>query len=195
MLHEIYTQISNLLNNGLSTTKHPFHIACVATINIDGFPESRFLVLREANLESKYLLFQTDIRSNKINSIKSNPHAEVVFYDKESKIQVRIPVKIQVHNQDDVTLKRWNLLQHYSKLCYSTPNAPGDLLNDPSDNDIDYSKHATKQELLESGYVNFSVLMCFFDKIEYLYLSSKGHIRACIYWNDKGEKELQWLAP
>ena len=195
MINEIYTRVANLLHGGLVTARHPFHICCLSTINPEGFPEARFLVLRAVNLKSKNFLFHTDLRSNKINSIKLNPNAEGVFYDKESKIQLRIPVKIEIHSQNEISLKQWSLLPKYSKLCYANHYAPGDVLQDPADNNINYSQISDKEGLLESGYINFCVLVCHFNRIEYLYLSAQGHIRALISWSDNDEMSLKYLAP
>ncbi|MBT7077398.1 MAG: hypothetical protein HN930_06760 [Pelagibacterales bacterium] len=64
-LNSIHEEIWNLMKNGRDEISSAFHFPNLSTINLDGYPTSRTVVLRSVNYESKVISFNTDIRSNK----------------------------------------------------------------------------------------------------------------------------------
>ena len=57
------------------------------------------VVLRGINKKYNNLWFHTDIRSKKIKTLKTNPIASLLFYDKEEKIQLRIAGNAKINYQ------------------------------------------------------------------------------------------------
>ena len=85
-LDKIYLKIWGLLNQGLKNRNDPLHIPSFICGEGKSF-DARVVVLRGVDKEEKKLWFNTDIRSNKIKILKSNPKAAFLFYNKdESKI-------------------------------------------------------------------------------------------------------------
>ena len=81
-LDKIYLKIWSLLSDGLADRNAQFHIPvfiCGSKKEFDG----RIIVLRGINDIKKTLWFHSDIRSKKIETLKNNPQASFLFYDKK----------------------------------------------------------------------------------------------------------------
>ena len=193
-LDKIYLKIWELLETGLSDRDAPFHIPvfiCGHNSNADG----RMVVLRGINKKDKSLWFHTDIRSKKAKTLKTNPIASLLFYDKEEKIQLRIVGKTKVNYQNDITKKSWDNTTHMSRQCYLGDKAPGSNTATPTSGlteKIDNHKYSIEES--EIGYKNFCVVEIFIESIEWLYLAARGHRRA--YFALKNSSvEKKWLIP
>ena len=79
------------------------------------------LFLRKSD-QSKIILvqFHSDIRSDKIEKLKKNLKAAMLFYDKEEKIQVKIKSWLcTVNHENDITKESWSKNSgHISRKCY-----------------------------------------------------------------------------
>ena len=193
-LDKIYLKIWDLLKIGLQNRDLPFHIPvfiCGEKNNYDG----RIVVLRGIDEKEKKIWFHSDIRSNKIKILKSNPESVFLFYDKNEKIQLRIRGNSQINYQNPITKKSWGKTAHMSRQCYLGDKAPGSNTKVPASgltSDIDNLKY-TKEES-EIGYKNFCVIETYIKSIEWLYLAAKGHRRA--YFNlKKKQLKKKWLIP
>ena len=87
--------------------------------------DGRIVVLRKSDRANNLLQFHTDLRSPKVDILKKNKNASLVFYDKEEKIQLRIKVECDVNNQNSTTEESWKKTQHISRRCYLTDSPPG----------------------------------------------------------------------
>ena len=193
-LDKIYLKIWELLKTGLSKRDLPFHIPvfiCGQDNNTDG----RMVVLRGVSKKYKNLWFHTDIRSKKIRTLKTNPIASLLFYDKEEKIQLRIAGKTKINYQNNITKKSWNSTAHMSRQCYLGNESPGSESLLPTSGlgeEIDNHKYSIEES--EIGYKNFCVIEIFIESIEWLYLAARGHRRA--YFALKNSSvEKKWLIP
>ena len=135
------------------------------------------------------------IRSKKIEALKTNPIASLLFYDKEEKIQLRIIGKTKINYQNNITKKSWNNTTHMSRQCYLGDKAPGSNTVSPTSGlteEIDNHKYTIEES--EIGYKNFCVVEIFIESIEWLYLAARGHRRA--YFTLKNSSvEKKWLIP
>jgi len=193
-LDKVYLKIWDLLKIGLKDRDLPFHIPvfiCGHKSKSDG----RIVVLRGVDKNEKKIWFHSDIRSNKIKTLKLNPKGIFLFYDKSQKIQLRISGDIKINYQNNVTKKSWEKTAHMSRQCYLGNKAPGFYALEPTSGlstNVDNLKY-TKEES-EIGYKNFCVVETFIKSIEWLYLAAKGHRRA--YFNLKNNSlEKKWLIP
>ena len=57
------------------------------------------LFLRKSDQKNNIVQFHSDIRSDKIEKLKKNSKAAMLFYDKEEKIQVRLKVECIVNHK------------------------------------------------------------------------------------------------
>ena len=181
-----------MLDNAVKDRSSSFRIP-VFSCGIDGEVDSRIVVLRKSDQSNNLLQFHSDIRSDKINKLKTNPNASLLFYDKDEKIQVRLKVECIINHENDITRESWSKTQHISRKCYLVDNGPGTESEVPTSglkpelDNFDYTK-----EQSEEGYKNFTVIQCIINSFDLLYLSAKGHRR--IRFNLKNNKN-NWLVP
>ena len=193
-LDKVYLKIWTLLDSGLKDRDSSFHIPVFICGNKNEF-DGRIVVLRGVNQKEKKIWFHSDIRSNKVKILKSNPHATLLFYDKKEKIQLRISVISKINFQNDITEKAWKKTAHMSRQCYLGEKPPGSISVEASSgltDDIDNLKYTLEES--ETGYKNFCVVETYIKSIEWLYLAAKGHRRA--YFSLKNNSvENKWLIP
>ena len=174
-----------ILSDAVDNAKTLFHTLTLSSI--DGHKvASRVVVLREFNLEKRFLRFHTDYRAAKINQYKDNNNASVLGYDPELKVQIKLQGTLEVHYDDEITQSAWHGSTARSQKCYSVKGGSTKEIDNPVAYDID-------EENMEDGYVNFSVLIFRFTSLEFLYLKSSGHRRAIHSWDD--EWKSTWLVP
>ena len=191
-LKEIQNKYWSMLDDAVTNRASPFRIPvfmCAHQDEIDG----RIVVLRKSDRENNILQFHTDLRSLKVDILKKNNKASLLFYDKEEKIQLRVKVDCEINNQNSTTEESWKKTQHISRRCYLTDSPPGTTSENPTSGmiskleDFDYT-----MEQSEEGYTNFTVIRCKIKSIEWLYLAAKGHRRAKF---DFLTNKNAWLVP
>ena len=193
-LDKVYLKIWELLRIGLKNRDLPFHIPVFICGNKNR-SDGRIVVLRGVDEKEKKIWFHSDIRSNKVNILKSNSEATFLFYDKNEKIQLRISGNTKINYQNNISKKSWEKTAHMSRQCYLGDKAPGSDVSIPTSgltSDVDNLKFTKKES--EIGYKNFCVIETFIKSIEWLYLAAKGHRRA--YFTLKNNLlEKKWLIP
>ena len=189
---EIKKKIWLMLDDAVTNRNSPFRIPvfiCANQNEVDG----RIVVLRKSDRGNNLLQFHTDLRSPKVDILKKNENASLVFYNKEEKIQLRIKTECEINNQNSTTEESWKKTQHISRRCYLTDSPPGTSSYNPTSGmiskleDFDYT-----MEQSEEGYKNFTVIRCKIKSIEWLYLAAKGHRRAKF---DLESDKNAWLVP
>ena len=85
----------DMLEAGARDRSVPFHLPALATVDDEGQPHVRTVVLRDCNRGERWLRFNTDRRSPKVNHIRTNPKAALHFYDKFEKVQLRLRVRLE----------------------------------------------------------------------------------------------------
>ena len=185
---KIWSMLVDAVTNRSSQFRIPTFI-CGHNNDIDG----RIVVLRKADQQNNLVQFHSDIRSDKIELLKNNSNAALLFYDKDEKIQVRLKVNCIINHKNDITKNSWEKAQHISRKCYLVDNGPGTESDVPTSglkpelDNFDYTK-----EQSEEGYKNFTVIQCKIKSIEWLYLAAKGHRRAKF---DLESNKDTWLVP
>jgi len=193
-LDKVYLKIWQLLNFGLKNRNAQFHIPVFICGSKDK-SDARIVVLRGINQIEKKVWFHSDIRSNKIKTLKSNPEGVFLFYDKSEKVQLRIKGNTKINYQNNITKKSWKETTLMSRQCYLGNTAPGSDASIPTSGlseKVDNLKYSIEES--EIAYKNFCVVETFIKSIEWLYLAAKGHRRALFTLkNDLIEKK--WLIP
>ena len=189
---EIKKKIWLLLDNAVTNRSSQFRIPTFICGNQSDF-DGRIVVLRKTDQKNNLIQFHSDIRSNKIEKLKKNPKAAILFYDKEEKIQVRLKVECTINNNNNITKESWSKTQHISRKCYLVDNGPGSKSDVPTSGlkpELDNFEFTMAQS--EEGYKNFTVIQCKVKSIEWLYLAAKGHRRAKF---DLETNKDTWLVP
>ena len=185
---KIWLMLDDAVKNRASQFRIPTFI-CGNDNNNDG----RIVVLRKSDQSNNLVQFHSDIRSDKIEILKKNPNASMLFYDKDEKIQVRLKVNCVINHKNEITKTSWDKTQHISRKCYLVDKGPGTVSDVPTSglkpelDNFDYTK-----EQSEEGYKNFTVIQCKIKSIEWLYLAAKGHRRARF---DLENSKDSWLVP
>ena len=189
---EIQKKLWHMLDDAVINRSSSFRIPvfiCADHNEVDG----RIVVLRKSDKNNNVLQFHTDLRSPKVNILRRNKNASLVFYDKEEKIQLRVKVICEINNKNTLAEESWKKTQHISRRCYLTDDSPGTKSENPTSGmiskleDFDYT-----MEQSEKGYENFTVIKCNIKSIEWLYLAAKGHRRALF---DLEKNKKNWLVP
>ena len=120
---EIKKKIWSMLTNAVKDRGSPFRIPVFICGNQSDF-DGRRVVLRKADEKNNLVQYQSDIRSDKIEKLKSNNSASLVFYDKEEKIQVRAKVECTVNHKNEITKQSWLKTAHISRKCYLVDDGP-----------------------------------------------------------------------
>ena len=191
---KVLGSIFNMINRGVREGKDDFHTMVFSNLQ-DNKVESRCVILRDFNEETKTLVFNTDVRSPKVEAIKRNPETSCLFYHFKDKTQLRISTYSTVHVNDNVHDDSWRKTAISSRKCYLTKHRPSTLIETMDDG---IPKHLRAKiptlEESESGKINFAVISNKIISIDWLYLSSKGHQRARYDFSGNGVKK-SWLAP
>ena len=190
--NEIKKKIWLMLDDAITNRASQFRIPTFICGNQSDF-DGRIVVLRKSDQHNNIVQFHSDIRSDKIEKLKRNPKAAMLFYDKDEKIQVRLKIECVVNHNNDITKESWSKTQHISRKCYLVDNGPGSESETPTSGlkpELDNFEFTMKQS--EEGYKNFTVIQCKIKSIEWLYLAAKGHRRALF---DLENKKDTWLVP
>jgi len=190
--NEIKKKIWLMLDDAITNRASQFRIPTFICGNQSDF-DGRIVVLRKSDQHNNIVQFHSDIRSDKIEKLKRNPKAAMLFYDKDEKIQVRLKIECVVNHNNDITKESWSKTQHISRKCYLVDNGPGSESETPTSGlkpELDNFEFTIKQS--EEGYKNFTVIQCKIKSIEWLYLAAKGHRRARF---DLETKKDTWLVP
>ena len=188
IIKKIWLMLDDAIINRGSQFRIPTFI-CGDHSDFDG----RIVVLRKSDKINNIVQFHSDIRSDKIEKLKKNSNASMLFYDKEEKIQVRLKVECTVNHNNVITKESWSKTQHISRKCYLVDNGPGTVSATPTSGlkpELDNFEFTMEQS--EKGYKNFTVIQCKVKLIEWLYLAAKGHRRARF---DLENNKNTWLIP
>ena len=181
--NEIYENIWKCLDKGVNDRFSDYHTFSLAT-SPENIAEIRTVVLRGYDRKNQSIIFHTNNLTSKISEIKNNPNVGALFYDKKEKIQIRCNGDAVINNMDEYCKERWNKMSAQSQECYYQNISPGENIEYP-----EIVKNKLENKLSE----NFTVITININKIDWLYLSSKGHTRVKFLKNNGFTG--QWIAP
>lgn len=178
-LDEAWNQVFHELKRATVDPRHPFRNFWVSTIDENGRPNSRTVVLRKFTDENRILLY-TDIRSDKAKELNKNPHAMLGFYHKHKRLQVKALGDAKIHHQNELSEQEWKESGHKGAHSYTSLTEPGKPLVTPGD------AHHWK---LDDPH-NFSVIEIRICEWEFLQLNGTQHLRS-----KKTDSKMNWIAP
>ena len=178
-LSEFLDQAWSLLTRGVVDAKFASRNPTFSTISDEGFPTMRTVVLRRANRVSNCLEIHTDLKTNKVVSLKKSNFAGLHFWIPKAKFQIRASVVVDILTGSKVE-DQWNKIPIQSRVSYGSKPSPGIEVNGP----FDYQK-LPKQD-------NFAVLRCDIRALDLLYLGAL-HQRAL--YKTGNPAISTWVAP
>ena len=94
-----------LILRGTVDHKSPARHPTFGTIGLQGMPELRTVVLRQADQKSASLEVHTDLKSAKVKELKSNPNVGIHIWFPKLKLQIRIKAISEIETGETVKEK------------------------------------------------------------------------------------------
>lgn len=165
----------------------PLRTITLGTVNEDGAPDLRSVILRDFDAASRRLSVHTDSRSAKFAQIRRRPVVAVHGWDPARRVQLRLSGLATLHAGDPIADAAWRALSPFGRQLYRVRQAPGDQVPDPS-------PHRYSEVPEAEAYAWFSVIVVACHELEVLRLSGHGQTRARFTW--QGERHrAEWLVP
>jgi pyridoxamine 5'-phosphate oxidase len=139
-----------------------------ATVDLEGNPSVRTVVFRGFESENT-VAFSTDVRSDKVKHLRNNSNAEICWYFKEERSQIRIRTWCEIISTPAAKLKYWQDLSPYTRAQFLWPQDPQNGGDFPSELSLDDPR-------VKTGFDNFCVVFCHAIDINLLELSSQPAI-------------------
>ncbi|MGD1935841.1 MAG: pyridoxamine 5'-phosphate oxidase family protein [Candidatus Phaeomarinobacter sp.] len=174
------TMAWDMLEQGAKSSKQPFHTPVLATVNEDGAPQARTIVMRQADRTMGILRGNTDQRSPKARQLANDSRVQLLFYDVGAKVQLRVTATADLVTEGSALDEAWTASAPGSKVCYLAQGAPGTAQETPTSGLPDFADLGQRvaPEKLEAGLNNFATIRFKVEALDWLYLDSKGHRRA-----------------
>ncbi len=185
------------IGSGATDRRSESHCPSVATLDANGLPSQRVMILRHVDWTARKLRFHTDARSTKTRTLSERNAASVLFYWPEDKIQLRLNGTLSISVAGDDVDKAWNSATLFARRAYMAVTAPGSVAEQPTSGLPEWieGKQPTQEDITPARD-SFALLYFEFDKVEWLYLANSGHRRARWHWDAKAAKwEGSWLIP
>jgi hypothetical protein len=191
-----FNQACHIINQGVQDRKRAAHSPVVATIDANGVPSQRVMVLRDVDWARRTVRFHTDVRTSKIVEAHNKP-ISALFYEPDAKAQIRLTGIGHVAQAGEIADVAWDCSTLFARRCYLAEIAPGTAVYLPTSGLPDWvegKQPSTKD--IGPARKNFSILLIKFDCLEWLYLANSGHRRARWRWfDDVADWRGRWLVP
>jgi pyridoxamine 5'-phosphate oxidase len=171
-LQTILEQCWNAFRTGVKKADSPWRLPVVGTAGASG-AELRTVVLREADENTRSLVFHTDARSQKVKELDKSGQAAWLFFNPQSGVQIRAQSRVTIHKHDELARLLWDSVPPEARGNFSSPKSPGEP--------IDAAAGVSLRD--KDAFLNFLVVQCEVDFLDWLQISEDGHQRAQFKWN------------
>jgi hypothetical protein len=182
-----------LLVRGGADRRSPIHTPVVCSVDGEGLPQARVMVLRKADPATATLRFHTDARSPKVAQLDGRPVAVLAYHAGEN-IQLRISGVARVNRDGAMVDGIWQQSTLFARRCYLAEQAPGTPLPGPASGLPAWieGQQPTADQIVPAR-ANFAVVMVDVTAIDWLHLANSGHRRALFRARDGWAGA--WTAP
>ena len=192
-LPDILAHAWSLLVRGGADRKSPVHTPVVCSVDAEGLPQARVMVLRKANPADGTLRFHTDARSPKVAQLDGRAVA-VLAYHAAEQVQLRISGTARIGRSVAEVDQIWDQSTLFARRCYLAEQAPGTPLPGPASGLPAWIEgQQPTAEQIGPARANFAVLWVGVTAIDWLHLANSGHRRA-VFRADDGWAGA-WVAP
>ena len=181
-LSGIHSQIWESLQDAVTNSESGWRTCSLATVDGEGRPQNRMVVLRGADNGSRELLVFTDSRTPKWSELLENPRAELLFWNANDKRQLRCQCSVQLHESDALAGRHQDQLPEHVAGDYAALRKPGSVVEE------------SKQGAEVGEKWHFGVMAFGVEEMDWLELRREGHRRAGFRWQG-GKWEMNWLQP
>ena len=182
---EIRPHIWKELGRASLDRHHEWRTPVLASVDPDGLPNARTVVLRQVDALAGQLTFYTDSRSPKVAQLQTQASAMLVFWSARLSWQLRVRVACSVITAGPEVEAIWQgVKQSAAAGDYLSPLAPGAVLAQDS-----ATASAETTDAPRPAH-SFALLRAQVQRMDWLELSREGHRRAQLSAND-----WVWLTP
>ncbi|MEZ3501399.1 pyridoxamine 5'-phosphate oxidase family protein [Pantoea sp. KPR_PJ] len=161
------------LENGAQDPESGFRYLTVASVDQQGKPQARTMVLRGVDRPNRTLEIHTDMRSPKWQALKLNPDVTVLGYS--NKTQLRLQGTAELHAaHSDVAAKAWQGLSPRTQKTYAAA-APGSEADIPFQDNNDPEDH-------------FGVILIRIVLLDWCKLARENNQRALLQYGADGRR-------
>lgn len=140
--------------------------------------EQRIVVLRQCVQETSRLFFHTDSRSAKFQQLQDNSHLHWLFWDPQTRVQLRVHSLVTLHHQNERSDQAWQETPPGSLKVYSQVLPPARNLCYPKPPHVlDHDRHYTREEL-SAGKPFFVLAEAQVLSLDWLCIGEEGQQRA-----------------
>jgi pyridoxamine 5'-phosphate oxidase len=189
-------EVESLLTDGARDRHKAAHHPIVASIDRDGRPQQRVMILRDCHWKQRLLRFHTDARSHKVTQVHDTAWVSALVYDEPAKIQVRLTGRAWIDTHD-IAEQAWLESTRFARRCYMAEQAPGTETDGPTSGLPEWIEGVQPvDEQLRPARNNFAAMMICYNEIDFLYLANAGHRRAQWRWDETtADWSGRWLVP
>lgn len=165
---DLYRRIWMELQRAAHDRHHDWRTPVMTSVDAQGSPQARTVVLREVDTVARQLTFYTDSRSPKVAELQAAPQSALVFWSKRLSWQLRVSARVRVDTAGPLLDVAWaRVSQSAAAGDYLSATAPGSPLHLHNNNAPD------KQH-------NMAILVAQVDVMDWLELARSGHRRALL---------------
>lgn len=158
-----------------AAARHP----TLATIDRQGWPEARTVVLRSVSRADDLVEVHTDLHSPKVASLRATPRAALHVWDAAARLQIRLQARVEILTGPEVA-ETWAQVPDHPRQSYGIVPPPGTPIG------------SSRGYRAVPDPATFAVLRCHPVHIDLLHLGDV-HRRARFLQADGWTG--QWLAP
>lgn len=176
--------------------KHALHHPVIANGNDLGV-NLRVVVLRHVDVDQKILGCHTDTRSGKWTELQADPALSWLFYDRDSRQQIRLFGTATLHQTDDTAEQAWEKSPLNCRRIYMGEDAPSTAVDFPSSGlPSNLTERNPTWEESIAGRPRFGIIRCRIHRLEWLWLHHEGHRRAGFEYDEQAQLvRSSWLVP
>ena len=182
------------LVQALANPAHPYRNLTLATVDGDGHPHARLLVLREVDTSRRVLEFHTDTRSPKWVELMGRPRLSVLGYNPVERLQLRLRGTAQLYPPgSDANAFAWSKLSAWTRTTYCG-GPPGDSLAHPEPGSV--RSNPPSEEETEVGRERFGVIEFQAMTLDW-FEHKRGQVRRAVFqYSESGSlADSSWIAP
>jgi general stress protein 26 len=166
-LEQLESRLWTELVRASADRHHEWRTPVLATVDADGSPQARTVVLRRADASARVLEIFTDRRTPKVMQLRHEPRVCVVFWSTRLHWQLRVLATTEVHGDGPLVEQAWSRVgAGPSASDYLAPRAPGTPL--------------AAEEGVAADRHQLAVLRLKVATLDWLALRREGHRRARI---------------
>jgi hypothetical protein len=193
-LEQIHKMAWNLVFRAAVSRNDAMRTPVMATTD-GNRPHQRTIVLREVDVQREQLFFFSDIRTPKIQHLKSQSELNLLFWDPRKKVQIEMAGTGFVFSHNNKAKAFWEKLNIAGRSSYASEATPGTPVSTDQGYLPDFWADDMALEQTNFAYDRFAIIQMQVQHLDVLHLHDKGHQRAQFDKLADGNWASSWVVP